>query len=139
MSVTVGTTIPPISVTGVRQEDIKLMALILRDPNPIHFDLDAVAKAGLGDRAVNQGGMTMAYVMNMLIAWAGSRAAITRIACQFRGNVLAGDDVSIGGTVTSVEPAETGLAVECDVWADVVGGGRAIAGSATVLLPSGRA
>ncbi|MFE6509473.1 MaoC family dehydratase [Nocardioides sp. NPDC057767] len=130
-----GSPLPGLLVENVRAEDITTVALILRDPNPIHFDLDAVARAGLGDRPVNQGGSTMAYVMNMLIAWAGSRSAIRRISCTFRSNVFAGDDVEVGGTVTEAHDTDSGVLVECDVWADVVGGPRAIAGTATVLLP----
>lgn len=136
-AVQVGTTIPSIVVTDVRAEDIAVMALILRDPNPIHFDRDAVAASGLGDRFVNQGGSTMAYVMNLLVAWAGSRAAIRSIRCSFVGNVLVGDDVEVGGTVTAVTSSEDDQVVECEVWAEVVGGRRAIVGTASVLLTDG--
>lgn len=129
---TVGDELPARLVPAVREEDIRMMALILRDPNPIHFDLEAVAAAGLGDRAINQGGATMAYVMNLLTEWAGSRQALRSIECSFRGNVAAGDDVTVGGCVTAVERAPDGALVEVEVWADVVGGRRAIAGTATV-------
>ncbi|MEU1953445.1 MaoC family dehydratase [Nocardia rhamnosiphila] len=132
---TVGAALPEIAATTVRAEDIKLMALILRDPNPIHFDLDAVARAGLGDRAVNQGGSTMAYMMNHLAEWAGSRAAIRSMTCSFRGNVAAGDNVVTGGEITGVEQTAEGTVVRCDIWAEVVGGPRAITGSAAVVFP----
>lgn len=134
---TVGDELPVRLVPGVREEDIRMMALILRDPNPIHFDIAAVAAAGLGDRAINQGGATMAYVMNLLTGWAGSRQALRSIDCSFRGNVAAGDDVSVGGRVTGVEPTADGVQVDVEVWADVVGGRRAIAGSATVFWAVG--
>ncbi|MFI5426643.1 MaoC family dehydratase [Aeromicrobium sp. UC242_57] len=137
VGVEVGTTIPSVIVTNIRAEDIAMMALILRDPNPIHFDRDAVAASGLGDRFVNQGGSTMAYIMNMLTAWAGSRAAITSIKCSFTGNVFAGDDVEVGGTVTTVSATDDGVRADCEVWAEVVGGRRAIVGTAVVLLPVG--
>lgn len=133
----IGDELPVRLVPAVREEDIRMMALILRDPNPIHFDLSSVAAAGLGDRAINQGGATMAYVMNLLTGWAGSRQALRSIECSFRGNVAAGDDVSVGGRVTAVEPAADGVLVEVEVWADVVGGRRAIAGSATVFWAVG--
>lgn len=135
MHVEIGEALPEVVTAAVRPEDIKLMALILRDPNPIHFDLAAVARAGLGDRVVNQGGATMAYIVNHLAEWAGSRAAIRRLSCSFRGNVVAGDDVLVGGRITSVEATDGGKLVECEVWADVVGGRRAISGTARVLLP----
>jgi acyl dehydratase len=131
-----GAALPPHVIASVREEDIRLVALLLRDPNPIHFDLDAVARAGLGDRAINQGGATMAYVIDYVAAWAGSRQAIRTIECSFRGHVAAGDDVALGGTVTALTPGEEGVLVDLEVWADVVGGRRAISGTARVLRPS---
>lgn len=131
----VGDEVPPLVVSSVRIEDIRIMAVILRDSNPIHFDPDVVAKAGLGERVINQGASTMAYVMNLLTGWAGSRRALRRIDCSFRDNVAAGDDVRVGARVSSVEPALEGHLVDLDVWAEVVGGRRAIVGTATVLWP----
>jgi acyl dehydratase len=137
MKIEVGTELPGAVVGDVRPDDIKIMALILRDSNPIHFDLAAVASAGLGDKVVNQGGSTMAYVIDHLTDWAGTREALRSISCSFRGNVVAGDDVAIGGRVTAVRPIDDGhLSVDCDVWADVVGGRRAISGTATVVVNS---
>jgi acyl dehydratase len=132
-----GDALPSRVIEGVRDTDIRLVALLLRDPNPIHFDLDAVSRAGLGDRAINQGGATMAYVIDYVAAWAGSRGAIRTIECAFRGNVAAGDDVVLGGTVTAVTPEEHGVLVDLDVWADVAGGRRAISGTAQVLRQTG--
>lgn len=133
-TVEAGTIIPAQTVSAVRSEDIAMMALILRDPNPIHFDLAAVVASGLGDRYINQGGSTMAYAMNLLADWAGSRAAIKSIRCSFTGNVFAGDDVQIGGTVQAVRSENGVTLADCDVWAEVVGGRRAIVGTATVQL-----
>ena len=126
----VGTEIPCFRVGVVNGEHIRQMALILRDPNPIHFDLDAVAAAGLGDREVNQGGVTMAYVVDMLTAWVGAGSRLVRIKCRFRGSVCAGDEVVTGGVVTEIID---GAAV-CDVWADLADGTRVLDGTATVTI-----
>lgn len=131
-----GTELPVHVIESVRDDDIRLVALLLRDPNPIHFDLDAVARAGLGDRAINQGGATMAYVIDYVVAWAGSRDRLRTIECAFRGNVVAGNDVTLGGCVTAVTPVENGVLVDLEVWADVVGGRRAISGTAQVFRNS---
>jgi acyl dehydratase len=131
----VGDSLPVHVVRDVKDAHIQQIALILRDPNPIHFDLEAVQAAGLGDRAVNQGGSTMAYVMTMLTGWAGGRGALRSISTRFRGTVVAGDDVICSGTVTSVRQLDGGAAeVACDVWADVDGGRRAIEGTALVVF-----
>lgn len=132
--VTAGTELPPHTVTDVRDEDVRIVALVLRDPNPIHYDLKEVARLGFGDRAVNQGGATMAYIASYLTALTGSRAAIKELSCAFRGNVFVGDDVTVGATVTSVTETNEGRLVACDVWADVVGGKRAITGTALLSI-----
>ncbi|KAF0957246.1 MaoC family dehydratase [Rhodococcus sp. T7] len=132
-NVRVGTRLPERRITAVSADHIKMVALVLRDSNPIHFDLDAVARAGLGDREINQGGATMAYVLDLLTEWAGSRGALRRVSCSFRANVFAGDDVLVGGEVTAVREEGAGRFVDCAVWADA-DGRRAIAGTATVVL-----
>lgn len=134
----VGVRLPERHITAVNADHIKQVALILRDSNPIHFDLDAVAKAGLGDRAVNQGGATMAYVLDLLTEWAGSREALRTISCSFRSNVFAGDDVLVSGEVTAVTEETDAVLAECSVWAEA-GGRRAIVGTATVAVPRRKA
>jgi acyl dehydratase len=125
----------PTRTLRVDADHIRLMALILRDPNPIHYDPGAPAAAGLGDREVNQGGTTMAYLLTLLGDWAGSRAAVVRFRCRFRANVFAGDVVTAGGTVTAVRAIGTGNEADCEVWVDRADGSRAVSGTATVVLP----
>lgn len=131
----VGDPVPPLRIDAVEADKIRIMALVLRDPNPIHYDLDAVRAAGLGDREVNQGGVTMGYVVDMLMAWAGARAAVRRVDCRFSANVVAGDAVDVGGTVTAVREVDGERLVDCEVWADCAGT-RAIGGTATVAFPA---
>ncbi|MGW5518791.1 MaoC/PaaZ C-terminal domain-containing protein [Nocardia africana] len=106
--VRIGTQLPERRINAVDAEHIKQVALILRDPNPIHFDPAAAAQAGLGRKEVNQGGTTMAYVLDLLTEWSGSRSALRSISCSFRANIFAGDDVTVGGEVTAVSPADDG-------------------------------
>jgi acyl dehydratase len=132
MSIAVGTLLPAFVVDEVSGEHIRMLALLLHDPNPIHFDVAAVAAAGLGDREVNQGGATMAYLYDMLIRWTGSRDCVRSLQCRFLANVFAGDTVIAGGVVTAVRALE----VDCDLWVDLRNGPRAVSGSATVALAS---
>ncbi|MGQ0467366.1 MAG: MaoC/PaaZ C-terminal domain-containing protein [Sporichthyaceae bacterium] len=131
----IGDALPGLRVEAVEADHIRILALILADPNPIHFDLEAVAAAGLGDREVNQGGTTMAWIANMLIAWAGSRSAVRRLDCRLAANVFAGDRVSVGGTVVGVRCGDGEHLVDCDVWAELANGIRPVTGRATVGLP----
>jgi acyl dehydratase len=132
MNIAVGARVPEFVVDEVSGDHIRMLALLLHDPNPIHFDVAAVAAAGLGDREVNQGGATMAYLYDMLIHWTGSRDCVRSLQCRFLANVFAGDTVIAGGVVTAVRGRE----IDCDLWVDLQHGPRAVSGSATVVLVS---
>jgi acyl dehydratase len=133
--VTVGTAIPPFAVPEVNGDHIRILALLMHDPNPIHFDRAAVAAAGLGDREVTQASATMGYLYDMLIRWAGSRRSIRALRCRFQANVFAGDSVIAGGVVTGVRSEKGVREANCDVWLNTENGTRVITGSATVILP----
>ena len=140
MSIAAGDLLPAWTVEAVDPEKMKIMAALLRDPNPIHLDSAAVRALGLGDQVINQGPVNFGYVQNMLIAWAGGADRIRALSLRLTANVLADDRVAAGGQVTSVGP---GGLVACAVWLDVLGRGgtaltpplRALTGTATVVLP----
>jgi acyl dehydratase len=133
VDVSAGTDLPELKV-AVDTEKMKTMAVILRDSNPIHWDVDSVKDLGMGDRVVNQGPINMAYVMNMLTNWAGGAERLRRLKVRFLANVLAGDTVRAGGTVTGVREEGGEKLVDVDVWLDVDGGSRALSGIATVAV-----
>jgi acyl dehydratase len=108
-----------------------LLAAILGDPNPIHWDRAEVAKRGLGDRLINQGPINVAYVCNALAAWAGP-TALRSLTFRFTANVFDGDEVVAGGVVTDVDHDGDATVATCDVWLDRVGGDRAVEGRAVV-------
>jgi acyl dehydratase len=144
--VSVGDQVPEWRVASVSSERMGLLAAILRDPNPIHWDRAEVAKRGLGDRLINQGPINVAYVCNALAAWAGP-TSLRSLTVRFTANVFDGDEVVAGGVVTAVEPGsdagdtgdtgDTTLAT-CDVWLDRSDGTRAVVGQAVVAFTSGR-
>ncbi len=74
------------------------MAALLRDPYPIHWDPESVSDAAHGGRTVNQGPLNLAYIANMLMAWAGD-GSIRRLEASFHAHVLAGDAVTASGEV----------------------------------------
>lgn len=127
MSIVVGHEIPVRTVT-VNREAMKPMALILRDPNPIHWDLDVLRALGLDERPVNQGPTNLAYVWDALTAWTGSVAAIKNVSVRFISNALADEVLTAGGAVTSVD---SGL-VTCAVWLRHQDGSPVLQGAATV-------
>ncbi len=138
--VEVGSPITPFRVDGVDEARMKTMAALLRDPNPIHFDAEAVRSLGLGDRPVNQGPLNVAYVVNALLAWAGGDpAALRHLQVRFTGNVFAGDRVTAGGEVVGLQQVDGGTVATCDVWLDRDDGTRLVHGEAEVALPRGEA
>lgn len=136
MDVQVGTELPTRVVEQVDVADMKTMAALLQDPNPIHWDPTSTRALGMGDRTVNQGPTNMAYVMNMLVAWVGNDPSRLRgITLRFMANVFNGDRVEAGGRVTAVREVNGERLADCEVWLDVTGASRALAGTATVALP----
>lgn len=131
----VGDHLPALRVDTIDARDIMLMALVLRDPNPIHYDASAARAAGLGDVEVNQGGSTMAYVVDLLTRWTGSATNLRGIRCRFTANVPAGQSITARGTITAVTHDNDGALVNCDVWVERDDGVKAITGTATVRYP----
>lgn len=131
--VQVGTEVPSLELV-VDGEKMKVMAALLADPNPIHFDTRALAALGMDQRPVNQGPLNMGYLQTMLARWAGGRDRLLTFRVRFRGNVLAGDTVRAQGVVTEVRDTERGRVATCDISLEVVGGAVALSGTADVLL-----
>ncbi len=133
MKVNVGDAIPDWLMESVRPERMRTMAAILRDPNPVHWDRDAVAKIGFGHRTINQGPLGLSYMVNMLHAWAGP-GCIKRLYMTFPMAVLDGDRITARGVVTAVREDGDGRFAECDVWLAREGTDHPLQGKATVKL-----
>jgi acyl dehydratase len=135
MDVAVGTEVPPLVVDPVPVEQMKTVAALLNDSNPIHWDVESVKTLGMGDRPVNQGPNNLAYVINMLVAWAGGdNGAVRRIQCRFLGNVFGGETVTARGTVTGVREENGERLADLDVWLERSAEDRVLAGTATVAI-----
>jgi acyl dehydratase len=130
----VGDVIPDWTVESVPAEKMKTMALLLRDPNPIHWDIDAVRRLGMGDKVINQGPTNQAYVINMLLSWLGDPARLKSIRVRFVATVLAGDRVIAGGRVTTLRSDGGVQVADCEVWLDRDDGSRLMGGTAVVAV-----
>ena len=115
-AVKIGDELPPVEHT-VDPQNMKLMAALLRDPNPIHFDASSVQRLGLGDRVVTQGPMTLAFVSDAVTSWAGI-ASLRSLRVRMLANVFGGDTVRCTGRVTAIDgvlgliTVEVGAAVD---------------------------
>jgi acyl dehydratase len=129
--VAVGDRIPGLEF-HVRAEPMKVFSVLMRDPNPIHFDPEFVASLGLGDSPVNQGTITMGYLLNAVLAWAGEAERLVVFRCRFLGSVVAGDTVRACGQVEAVEDDGDDRVVDLTVWLERADGERVLSGSARV-------
>jgi acyl dehydratase len=135
--VSVGDRIPEWRLEAVTPARMQLLAAILRDPNPIHWDRAEVAKRGLGDRLINQGPTNVGYVCNALLSWVGPDA-LRLLTVRFTSNVFDGDAVVASGVVTAVLTEGDVRLVTCDVWLDRGDGTRAVEGEAVVSIALSR-
>lgn len=134
MAPQVGDELPQYVIDTVDSEKMKTMAALLHDPNPIHWDVDAVKALGMGDKPVNQGPNNMAYVANMLANYSGGIDRVKRLRVRFLANVFGGDRLVAGGKVTAVTASGSDYIVDCDVWLARNGDEPVVAGSATVSV-----
>lgn len=133
MKVEVGDVIPEWRLDHVGREPMKTVAALLRDPNPLHWDTEAVAAVGLGSIPINQGPSNMAYIVNMLLAWLGDARCVRSLDVRFLSNVYAGDCVRATGEV--VEISGTGpLLATCSVRLER-GQQAVVQGTAVVEVP----
>lgn len=131
--VEVGDEITPLELT-VDAEKMKIMAALLNDPTPIHFDTRALVDLGLDPRPINQGPLNMGYLQTALARWAGGRDRLLDFRVRFGANVLAGDVVRAHGVVREINDTEVGRVATCEVALDVLGGATALSGTAELLL-----
>jgi acyl dehydratase len=131
----VGDVIPPWIMAEVSAERMRTMAAILRDPNPLHWDREAVAALplDLGKRTINQGPLGLSYMVNMLHAWSGPES-IRRIVMRFPQVVLDGEEVTAFGSVTAMREINGECLADCEVRLEHRERGILLEGEATVAI-----
>ena len=115
-------------VWTVGQADVRRVAEILHDPNPIHLDEAAARAVGLA-HPINQGPANLAYAVNMLSA-AFPGGQLLDIDSRYLANVPVGDTVRAEGAVLS---REDGI-VTCEFRVINSAGQMAVAGTARLRL-----
>ena len=126
----------PVTAYQVEAAPMKVFSLIMRDPNPLHFDAVHVAALGGGDRTVNQGTINAAYPINALLTWRGGSDAVARVrrfTCRFSTTIRAGDHLTAHGLVSGIDADGT---AEIELWLETSDGLRAVTGSALVAAPA---
>jgi acyl dehydratase len=138
----IGDSIPEWIMESVSAERMRTMAAILRDPNPLHWDRDAVEKlpvgsdtlpVSLGKRTINQGPLGLSYIVNMLHQWMGPEC-IKRFYITFPQVVLDEDRVIARGTITALREEHGEQLADCDTWLEHSERGVLLKGRATIRL-----
>ena len=135
MKPAVGDNIPEWVMPEVSAERMRTMAALLRDPNPLHWDRDAVAALpmDLGKRTINQGPLGLGYMVNMLHAWAGA-GCIRRMVTRFPQVVLDGEEVIARGKVVGLRELKGECLADCSIWLEHAQRGILLDGEVTVSL-----
>jgi acyl dehydratase len=135
VDVVVGDQIPEWVMDRVSPERMCTMAAILRDPNPIHWDREAVDSLplDLGKRTINQGPLGLSYMVNMLHAWAGPDC-LRRLVMRFPQVVLDGERVVARGEVSALREEQGEQIADCKVWLEHAERGVLLEGDAVIVL-----
>lgn len=138
MNCRAGDSIPAWVMPEVSAERMRTTAALLRDPNPLHWDRDAVAALplGLGRRTINQGMLGLGYMVNMLHAWAGP-GCIRRMVTRFPQAVLDGETVVARGTVIAVRSENGATLADCELTLEHAERGVLLEADVTVVLRAG--
>lgn len=98
----------------------------------IHYD-EPYARSEGHPGVLVQATMHGAFLMEMVTGFAGPGGRIGTFSYSNRGIAVAGDTLTLGGTVREVRPASG--SVVCDIWERRQDGSICAAGEATVILP----
>ena len=131
MTIKPGDALPSLAAPEINVTRIAQVMDVMDDNNPVHIDEELVKTLGLRG-LVNQGPCNLAYITNMLTAWAGNPDAVRRFHIRFHNMVCPGDKLTAEGRVAAIHP--DGL-VECDVALKLDDGTTMLAGTATMLPP----
>lgn len=127
-----GDRLPDWTLDAVDAGRMKVLALLLADPNPLHFDPAAARRLGVGDGPVNQGPSTVAMAAN-LVRSAFPDGRLTRLSTRLLGSVVAGERIRAHGSVVAVAdgPGDA-VTVRCE-FAVEAGGRTVLTGDAEVV------
>lgn len=135
MSVAPGDPIPPWKMASVSAARMRTMAAILRDPNPLHWDRQAVAALplNLGERTINQGPLGLSYIINMLHEWTGP-GSVRHLVMRFPQVVLDDECVVARGEVGKITNEDGDHLAHCTVRLEHAERGVLLEGTAVVSL-----
>lgn len=119
-------------IENLREEEIKMMTAITRDPNPIHFDRQVIDQMGLPG-LVNQGASNLSYFVQGVNEFADRPEEVVNIDVRFESQVFEGDSLTTTVTVEEVESDGENIVCELSGTVEKDGGTVAMTGTATLV------
>ncbi len=129
-----GDQLEPRVVDDVSGQDMKLVAAILQDPYPPHFDPQA-AEARDYPGLLNQGPANLSYLLQAVVRELESPMNLRSLDVRFHDMVFEGETVTATATVEGKELVDGEGLVTFAVALEKADGTVAVDGSATASLP----
>jgi len=130
----VGDQLEPRVVDDVSGEDMKLVAALLQDPYPPHYDPRAAEELGYPG-LLNQGPANLSYLLQALVRELASPGDLRSFDVRFHDMVFEGETVTATATVEEKELDDGEGIVTFAVALEKADGTVAVDGSATARVP----
>ncbi len=131
-SISVGESIPPLTIGPIDRTQLALFAGASGDHNPIHLDDDKARQGGLPGTIVH-GMLNMAFLGRLLTQWVPQQQ-IRRFSSRFVGMAFPGDEITCLGTVASCDASAGENCVTLELVAQNQSGEGLLKGLATICL-----
>lgn len=119
---------------NLRGDDMRLLAALLADPYPPHFDERRAKELGYPN-LLNQGPANCSYLLQTVIEKLESPSDLQSFDIRFHDMVFAGETVTATATVEETRIEHSEGIVEVSISLEKEDGTVAVDGTATALLP----
>jgi acyl dehydratase len=129
-----GDELEPRTLEDLRAEDMKLIAALLQDPYPPHFDRERAEKLDYPG-LLNQGPANLSYLVQPVVRALDSPSDLRSFDVRFHNMVFEGQTVTATATVADTQKADGEGLVEFDLELQTEDGTVAVNGTATASFP----
>ena len=131
-AITVGSTLPPLTLPPISRTTLALFAGASGDHNPMHIDIDAARDAGHEDVFVH-GMLSMAYLGRALTGWFPQQA-LQEFEVRFVAVTPVHGRPTCTGTVAEIMTGAGGRRARIDLTVSLDDGTPTVRGTAVVVL-----
>ena len=129
-----GDELEPRTLEDLRAEDMKLIAALLQDPYPPHFDRERAEELDYPG-LLNQGPANLSYLVQPVVRALDSPSDLRSFDVRFHHMVFEGQTVTATATVADTQKSDGEGLVEFDLELQTEDGTVAVNGTATASFP----